>query len=512
GPSIVQYWGQNSAGATGSGSQKSLGEYCDDGFTDTFVMAFVNQFNVGSLPNMNLADACKDTFFPGTQLLHCPQVARDIKACQSKGKKILMSLGGASGSYGFQSDDQAVTFAHTLWNLFGGGKSDTRPFDDAVLDGFDLDIEGGGSAGYVTLVKTLRTLYASDSSKQYYVTAAPQCPFPDAILGSVIDGAEFDAVYVQFYNNYCSPSGNFNFEAWQNWATQTSPNKNVKVLLGIPGSPTAAGSGYQTIDQLVPILQKISQYSSFGGVSVWDASQSYSNTQASPNFAAALAKHVQAAAASAVTAASVSKEDDIADLDCPVVSASSSANNETCTGHATTCIDDQFAICNGGEWVTFSCPLGTGCLHNSDASSDSGYCGYVTDIMQQEKDNNNKKNTTSSCGLKQQVKPTSLQKPKVAANLYVASAEQQKNEFSLGINARRMDTRPFGSSVTVQMTVQPNTTITSVQGGSVVSQDGRQVTLKVRNQQKKSMTLQLQVSGKTEADVLVAPDARTLQF
>ena len=60
-----------------------------------------------------------------------------------------MSLGGASGSYGFQNDKDAVTFANTLWDLFGNGKSDTRPFGDAVLDGFDLDIEGGGSTGYV---------------------------------------------------------------------------------------------------------------------------------------------------------------------------------------------------------------------------------------------------------------------------------------------------------------------------------------------------------------------------
>jgi len=39
---------------------------------------------------------------------------------------------------------------------------------------------------------------------RYYVTAAPQCPFPDAYLGAVIDAVGFDAIYVQFYNNYCA--------------------------------------------------------------------------------------------------------------------------------------------------------------------------------------------------------------------------------------------------------------------------------------------------------------------
>lgn len=36
------------------------------------------------------------------------------------------------------------------------------------------------------------------ASKKYYVTAAPQCVYPDAALGSVINNANFDAIYVQF--------------------------------------------------------------------------------------------------------------------------------------------------------------------------------------------------------------------------------------------------------------------------------------------------------------------------
>lgn len=36
---------------------------------------------------------------------------------------------------GFQTEAQATGFADTLWNLFFGGSSNTRPFGDAVLDG-----------------------------------------------------------------------------------------------------------------------------------------------------------------------------------------------------------------------------------------------------------------------------------------------------------------------------------------------------------------------------------------
>lgn len=64
----------------------------------------------------------------------------DIKTCQAAGKVVLLSLGGSIGTYGFSSSSQATTFATTLWNLFGGGSSSTRPFGSAVVDGFDLGI------------------------------------------------------------------------------------------------------------------------------------------------------------------------------------------------------------------------------------------------------------------------------------------------------------------------------------------------------------------------------------
>ncbi|KAK4516807.1 uncharacterized protein ATC70_011786 [Mucor velutinosus] len=281
-PSIVTYWGQNSKGS--SDSQKSLASYCD-GNSDVLIMSFVLNFSDGSLPTLNLANSCNGPAFSGTKLLQCTSVAADIKTCQDKGKTILMSLGGASGVYGFANDADAEAFADTLWNIFGAGESDTRPFGDAVIDGFDLDIEGGGSTGYVAMIKRLRKHFATDPSKDYYITGAPQCPYPDAMLGTVLDAVEFDAVNVQFYNNYCSAtSSSFNFNTWNAWA-KSSPNSDVKVFLGIPGSSAAAGSGYVVFDSLEPIVKRLqSTYSNFGGVTLWDASASYGNTDVSPNY------------------------------------------------------------------------------------------------------------------------------------------------------------------------------------------------------------------------------------
>lgn len=88
--------------------------------------------------NLDVRQTCNPTdnaTFPGTDLPNCSALASDIAQCQAKGKIVTLSLGGATGSVGFASDSQAQTFANTIWNMFLGGSSDTRPFGSAVLDG-----------------------------------------------------------------------------------------------------------------------------------------------------------------------------------------------------------------------------------------------------------------------------------------------------------------------------------------------------------------------------------------
>jgi chitinase len=60
------------------------------------------------------------------------------------------------------------------------------------------------------------------------------------------------------------------------WARTVSPNKNVKVYIGAPGSAQAAGGGYVPISTLSSIATQMRKsYPSFGGVMLWDASQAY---------------------------------------------------------------------------------------------------------------------------------------------------------------------------------------------------------------------------------------------
>ncbi|KAL1991883.1 hypothetical protein VTN49DRAFT_5191 [Thermomyces lanuginosus] len=283
---VVVYWGQNSAAASGGGpSQQPLATYCEDPNIDTLVMAFMTRINgAGGVPEINLAnigDSCGT--FDGTNLKDCPQVGEDIKKCQSLGKTILLSIGGATYTEGgFQSAEAAEAGARMVWETFGPVTNGDalRPFGDAVVDGFDLDFEATVS-NMVPFANTLRSLMDSDSSKQYFLTAAPQCPFPDAANKEMLDGAvSFDAIWVQFYNNYCGVNSypdNFNFNTWDDWAQNTSKNKNVKVLVGVPANTGAAGSGYLPVDQLAPVIEHARTFPSFGGVMMWDASQAYAN-------------------------------------------------------------------------------------------------------------------------------------------------------------------------------------------------------------------------------------------
>ncbi|KAJ7668758.1 glycoside hydrolase [Mycena polygramma] len=264
---------QNSYGATHSSDtanwQKSLATYCADDTINAIPLAFLDLFfSTGHLPEIDLANTCGTAsgVFPGTNLANCQFMQADIQACQAKGKIITLSIGGATGGIGLTRNNQAEAFAETVWNLFLGGTSHTR----------------GASTGYAAFVTKIRSL-ATGASKQFYATGAPQCPFPDAYLGTVVNAVGFDALYVQFYNNFCGlthfdDSNGWNFASWDEWAKKTSPNKDVKIFIGAPASTTAAGSGYVPATTLGKIASETrAQYSSFGGVMLWDASQAYAN-------------------------------------------------------------------------------------------------------------------------------------------------------------------------------------------------------------------------------------------
>ncbi|KAG2376962.1 Hevamine-A Chitinase [Vigna angularis] len=272
GGSIAIYWGQN-------GNEGTLAETCATGNYEYAILAFLPTFGNGQTPMINLAGHC-DPYSDG-----CTKLSSDIKSCQAKGIKVLLSLGGGAGSYSLASPQDARQVATYLWNNFLGGSSPSRPLGPAVLDGIDFDIEGGSNLYWDDLARYLKGY--SNKGRKVYLTAAPQCPFPDMSNNircmPIIFAGLFDNVWVQFYNN---PPCQFSSEitnledAWKQWSSDIPANK---IFLGLPASPAAAGSGFIDVDDLTSkVLPAIKDSSKYGGVMLWsryyDGQSGYSSS------------------------------------------------------------------------------------------------------------------------------------------------------------------------------------------------------------------------------------------
>ncbi|MBA0838030.1 hypothetical protein Goarm_010129, partial [Gossypium armourianum] len=253
---IAIYWGQNS-------DEGTLAETCATGNYDFVNLAFLPTFGNGQTPMINLAGHC-DPYSNG-----CTNLSSDIKSCQAQGIKVILSLGGGAGSYFLASSNDARQVAAYLWNNFLGGQSASRPFGDAILDGIDFDIEGRTNQHWDDLAKYLSGY--SQRSKKVYLTAAPQCPFPDAWVGGALKTGLFDYVWVQFYNNpqcqYTDGDITNLEQAWKQWTTDVPANK---IFLGLPASPEAAGSGFIPVSDLTSqVLPAIKGSAMYGGVMLW---------------------------------------------------------------------------------------------------------------------------------------------------------------------------------------------------------------------------------------------------
>ncbi|KAL5573939.1 hypothetical protein UlMin_023536 [Ulmus minor] len=270
---IAIYWGQN-------GNEGTLAETCATGNYDFVNIAFLPTFGNGQTPVINLAGHC-DPYTNG-----CTKLSSDIKACQAKGVKVILSIGGGAGSYYLTSAEDARQVATYLWNNFLGGSSSSRPLGDAILDGIDFDIEGGTNQHWDDLARYLSGY--SKKGKKVYLTAAPQCPFPDAWVGGALKTGLFDYVWVQFYNNPpCQYSGDItNLEnAWKQW---TSDIPATKIFLGLPAAPAAAGSGFIPVADLTSkVLPAIKGSSNYGGVMLWSK---YYDDQT--NYSSSIKSHV----------------------------------------------------------------------------------------------------------------------------------------------------------------------------------------------------------------------------
>ena len=135
---LVIYWGAEDDSTT-------LDDVCNDDAYSIVNLAFLDKFVAdGGYPQISIAGLWDSTQAQqdagATGLKDGSPIVEAIKSCQSKGKLVILSLGGWEAAVQLEDDDQAVEVADKIWNLFGGGTetADLRPFGEVKLDGFDF--------------------------------------------------------------------------------------------------------------------------------------------------------------------------------------------------------------------------------------------------------------------------------------------------------------------------------------------------------------------------------------
>lgn len=186
-----------------------------------FVSASPESDPLTNYPTTNFAAHCAADVYEvnghkSRLLSSCTFIREDIKYCQSKGKKVLLSVGGVWSSapanrYNVSSVANGQYFGNFLWKAFGPydpAWTGPRPFDispseHVVLDGFDIDIEvdfknaPGGYTGYIKLIQVLRAFITSSGTGQI-ITGAPQCPLnsPYNYMNGIISVVKFDKLFM----------------------------------------------------------------------------------------------------------------------------------------------------------------------------------------------------------------------------------------------------------------------------------------------------------------------------
>ncbi|GLJ21050.1 hypothetical protein SUGI_0384570 [Cryptomeria japonica] len=179
-------------------------------------------------------------------------------------------MGGGAGSYSIASAQDAQNVANYQWNNFLSGSSSSWPLGDAVLDGIDFDIEAM-TEHWDDLARAVSAL-SSRGSKKVFLSAAPQCPYPDAYLGSALRMELFDYVWIQFYNNppcqYANRDASNLVSSWNKWTI--SVPKTTSFFLGLPASSSDVGSGFIPAATLKSsVLPQIQKSSKYAGVMLW---------------------------------------------------------------------------------------------------------------------------------------------------------------------------------------------------------------------------------------------------
>ena len=138
------------------------------------------------------------------------------------------------------------------------------------------------------MVRRMRSNLAKDTSKKYYLTAAPQCPYPDA--SQPLDVCtQLDYVWVQFYNNDDCNIGKSDFvSAVKNWSAGIGDS--VELFIGGVASTADGDQGYVGPNAFVANIKDVEALNlpNFGGAMLWEAQLAVKNGNYQETVAAGL--------------------------------------------------------------------------------------------------------------------------------------------------------------------------------------------------------------------------------
>ncbi|KAI4332008.1 hypothetical protein L6164_016951 [Bauhinia variegata] len=215
----------------------------------------------------------------------CLELAPEIEFCQSQNIKVFLSIGGPNGDYSLCSPEDAKEVANFLWQLILSGQQ-VPDVPGLALDGIVFDIEGDRDNLYYDVLVT--ELNAFRAQKQFYLTSAPKCHYPDIHLHAAINTGYFDFISIKFYNN---PSCEFDgstgklFNSWDIW-TRYVPS-NAIVFMGITANP--GDNGYIPPEILPFVVEHIKQAPNYGGITLWNR---YWDIQTIPSYSAQILPYV----------------------------------------------------------------------------------------------------------------------------------------------------------------------------------------------------------------------------
>lgn len=148
-----------------------------------------------------------------------------------------------------------------------------------------IDNENKKPEYYELVAQTLRSNFAASTTKDYYLSSAPQCPFPDLSNPQEVV-LLCDFVFVQFYNNKPCEIGSAGFvdsvELWSAALTKSSLSPQPKLYIGAPSWSLAGPSAYANIGSpkgMHGVAQQVKALGlpNLGGLMYWDGPESTLN-------------------------------------------------------------------------------------------------------------------------------------------------------------------------------------------------------------------------------------------